>query len=74
MASVKSVGEETKPPLEKMLLVDDKVEQDLRDTLTLMIPKTKNEGRRNTMETDSQIKFSINDGQDQESSNGSQNG
>ena len=68
MASVKSVGEETKPPLEKMLLVDDKVEQDLRDTLTLMIPKTKNEGRRNTMETDSQIKFSINDGQDQESS------
>ena len=68
MASVKSVGEEIKPPLEKMSLVDDKVEQDLRDTLTLMIPKTKNEGRRNTMETDSQIKFSINDGQDQESS------
>ena len=71
MASVELVGEETKPPLEKMLLVDDKVEQDLRDTLTLMLPKTKYEGRRNTMETDGQIESSINEDQDQEASTGS---
>ena len=50
MASVELMEDAAKSSTEKMLIVEDKVEKKLRDTLTLIIPKSTNEERRNTME------------------------